>query len=265
MGRPKKAAEPLLENEHVKELLSIMEANNVPTMKDLLTVLNQVGAMEQQLENAVKELAAMRRDLAEAQAQNHPIKNALQNAVIIMQGQVLDLRDKLAELKQNIIDGCKNAVAAFKEKGLSALRNIADFFKIKPGLEALHENLNKSIKLDERAIAKIGAVSAEYHEAGRHLKNMGRALVGKEAIAAAKAPGRLAAAIAAPYRAERACLVVARRHVTAAIGAVARLEQTAERKPPIMETIQKLNDQIAQAKKDGPAVERPRPVVHDGR
>jgi len=265
MGRPKKAAAPLLENEHVKELLSIMEANNVPTVKDLLDIIGQVGAMEKQLDAAVNELQSMRRDLAEAQAQNHPIKTALQKAVITMQGQVLDLRDKLAELKQNVIDGCKNAVAAFKEKGIFALRSIADFFKLRPGLEALRDNLNKSIKLDERAIAKIEAVSAEYHEAGRHLKNMGRALIGKEAVTEAKAPGRLAAAIAAPYRAERTCLVAARRHVTAVIGAVARLEQTAERKPPIMETIQKLNAQIAQAKKDAPAQERPRPVVHDGR
>jgi len=264
MGRPKKAAAPLLENEHVKELLSIMEANNVPTVKDLLDIIGQVGAMERQLDNAVNELAAMRRDLAEAQAQNHPVKTALQKAVIVMQAQVLDLRDKLAELKQNVIDGCKNAVAAFKEKGISALRNIADFFHLQPGLEALHENLNKSIKLDERAISKIEAVSAEYHEAGRHLKNMGRAFIGKEAVTEAKAPGRLAGAIAAPYRAERACLVAARRHVTAAIGAVARLENR-EHKPPVMETINKLNEQIAQAKKAAPVLVRPRPVARDGR
>jgi len=263
MGKSK--SPPLMENKHVKELLSIMESNNLSTMKDLLYIIGQVGAMERQLDNAVKELAAMRRELAEAQAQNHPIKTVLQKAVIIMQGQVLDLRDNLAELKQNIIDGCKNAVSAFKEKGISALRNIADFFKLRPGLEALRDNLSKSIKLDEAAMAKIEAVSAEYHEAGRHVKNMGRALVGKESVTEAKAPGKLAAAIAAPYRAERSCLMAAQRHVNAAIGSLSRLDQTTERKPPIMETIQKFNEQIAQAKKDAPAVERPRPVTHDGR
>ena len=266
MGRPKKAAQsPLvMENEHVKELLSIMEANNVPSMKDLLAVLHHVGAMERQLDAAVNELQAMRRELAEAQAQNHPIKTALQNTIKALEKNIAVMRERLDELKANIIDGCKNAVAAFKEKGIAALDNIARFFKVKPVLESLRDNLDKSIKLDERAIAKIGAVSAEYHKAGRHLKNMGRAFIGKEAIAEAKAPGRLAAAIAAPYRAECACLTAARRHIKAAIGAVERLENR-ERKPPIMETINKLNEQIAQAKKDAPAVERPRPVVHDGR
>jgi len=256
---------PLMENEHVKELLSIMEANNLSTMKDLLDVIGQVGALERQLDNAVNELGAMRRDLETMRKENHPLKTAMQNAVIIMQDQVIALRECLTALKQNVIDGCKNAVAAFKEKGISALRNIADFFKLRPGLEALRDNLNKSIKLDEAAMAKIEAVSAEYHKAGRHIGNMGRALVGKEAVAEAKAPGKLAAAITAPYRAERSCLMAARRHVNAAINGLTRLEQTAERKPPIMETINKLNEQIAQAKKDAPAVERPRPVTHEGR
>jgi len=253
---------PIMENEHVKELLGIMEANNLSTMKDMLDILNQVGAMEKQLDAAVTELAAMRRELKTAQEQNHPVKTAMQKAVISMQGQVLDLRDKLAELKQNVIDGCKNAVAAFKEKGISALDNITRFFKIKPILENIRDSLNKNIRFDDKAIAKIEAVSAEYHEAGRHLKNMGRAFIGKEAVTEAKAPGKLAAAIAAPYRAERSCFVSMKRSAETAIRKIERLEEKAH-KPSIKQTMQTLNEQIAQAKKDAPAAERPRPVAQD--
>ena len=105
-----------------------MKENNAPSTKDFLAVLNQVATMEKQLDAAVKELAAMRQGLKTAQEQNHPVKHALQKTVIVMQGQVLDLRDKLAELKQHVIDGCKNAVAAFRENGISALDNVARFF-----------------------------------------------------------------------------------------------------------------------------------------
>ncbi len=262
MGKTK--TPPLMENEHVKELLAIMEANHMPAVKDLYAVLDQVGAMERQLDAAVNELKTMRWELAAMREESHPLKTALQNAVKALEKNIAAMRERLDEVKQNMIEGCKNAVAAFKEKGLSVLRDVAAFFKIRPGLEAVRDNLTKSIRLDEAAMAKIEAVSAEYHEAGKHLKNMGRALIGKEAVAEVKAPGRLAGAIAAPFRAERACLIAARRHVKAAIGAVARLENT-ERKPPIMETIKSLNEQIAQAKKDAPDVERPRPVTHDGR
>ena len=136
--------------------------------------------MKRQLDVAIGELAAMCHELSEAQ--NHPIKNAMQKTLVVMQSQVLDMHDKLSELEQGIVDGCKNAVAAFKEQGISALDNIARFFKVRPMLEAIRSGLDGSIQYDNRAIAKIEAISAEYHEAGRHLKNMGRAMLGKEAV-----------------------------------------------------------------------------------
>lgn len=157
MAKTKTTAEPILENEHVKELLAILMENNSPSTKDFLAVLNQVGAMEKQLDAAVKELAAMRQELRTTQEQKHPVKTALQKAVIVMQGQVLDLRDKLAELKQSVIDGCKNAVTAFKETGISALDNVARFFKVRPTLEAMRDMLTKDIQYDDKAIAKIEA------------------------------------------------------------------------------------------------------------
>jgi dsDNA-specific endonuclease/ATPase MutS2 len=83
MAKTKTTAEPILENEHVKELLAILRENNSPSTKDFLAVLHHVGAMEKQLDAAVKELAAMRQELRTAQEQNHPVKTALQKAVIV--------------------------------------------------------------------------------------------------------------------------------------------------------------------------------------
>lgn len=146
----------------------------------------------------------------------------------------------------------------FKEKGITALDNIARFFKVKPLLENMRDTLDQSIRQDDKAIAKIEAISTEYHEAGRHLKNIGRALLGKEAAQEAKPPGKLAAAIAAPYRAERSCLSAMKKSVEAAIGNFARLEDRA--KPSIQKTIQTHNEKIAAAQKSAPAPERPRPA-----
>ena len=261
MAKTKTTAKPILENEHVKELLAILRDNNSPSTKDFIAVLNQVGAMEKQLDAAVKELSAMRQELKTAQEQNHPVKTALQKAVIVTQGQVLDLRERLVQLKQNIIDGCKNAVADFKEKGISALDNVARFFKIRPILESMRDTLTKDIQVDDRAIAKIEAISTEYHQAGRHLKNMGRAMLGREALQEAKQPGKLAAGISAPFRAERSCFAAMKRSVDKAIGAMSRLEErAAEKKSSIRETLATHNEKIAQAKKDAPTAERPRPV-----
>ena len=260
MAKSKTTAEPIMDNEQVKELLAILRENNSPSTKDFLSVLQQVGTMEKQLAAAVKELAAMRQELKTAQEQNHPVKTALQKAVIVMQGQVLDLRERLAELKQNIIGGCRNAVAAFKEKGISALDNVARFFKVRPILEAIRNELDSNIRFDDKAIARIEAISTEYHEAGRHLKNMGRAMLGREAIQEVKPPGKLAAVISAPFRAERSHFANMKKSVEKAIGAMSRLEErAAEKKPSIREALETHNEKIAQAQKDAPHPERPRP------
>lgn len=261
MAKTKTTNAPILENEHVKELLAILRDNNSPSTKDFLALLNQVGAMEKQLDAAVKELAAMRQELRTVQEQNHPVKTALQKAVIVMQGQVLDLRERLAELKQNVIDGCKNAVAAFKETGISALDNVARFFKVRPILETIRDTLTKNIAYDDKAIAKIEAISTEYHQAGRHLKNMGRAILGMEAAQEAKQPGKLAVVISAPFRAERSHFSSMKSHVEKSLNTLARLEERAtEKKPSIREALATHNEKIAQAKKDAPTTERSRPA-----
>jgi len=124
-----------MDNEYVKALLAVMQNNNTPSVKDFVDILKQVTAMENQLNNAVGELSAMRKQLDEARAMNHPALAAMEKAVINTQNFVTDLRDKLAEIKDNIINGCKNALDAVKEKGIATLNNIVGFFKIKPALE----------------------------------------------------------------------------------------------------------------------------------
>lgn len=79
----KARAVPLAKNKDVRELLALMEANNLPTAKDLRDVVAQVTALEQDLQKAVGELAAARQELAEAQ--NHPFKASMQNTVDSMQ------------------------------------------------------------------------------------------------------------------------------------------------------------------------------------
>lgn len=265
MEKNEAIAIPLLENEHVKELLAILEANNAPDRKCFLAVLNQVGAMDRQLDVAVKELAAMRRELNEARELAHPVKTALQNAVKTLEKNVAVLQGRLDTVKQNVIKGCKNAVDAFKEKGISALYNVARFFKIRPLLEAMRNDLTGNIRFDEAEISKIEAVSAEYHEAGRHVKNMARTLAGMESVRDAKSAGKLAKALEAPFKAERSCFTSMKRNVEAALSGLTSLEKAAERKPSIRKTMSVLNEQIAQGKKEAPTMERPRPVAHDGR
>jgi len=250
---------PIMENENVVELLSILRDNN-RSDKALLAVLGQVTAMEKQLAAAVRELAAMRRDLAEAEKRNHPIKNALQKAVIAMQAQVIEMRNKLAQLKQSVIDGCKNAVQAFKDKGITALDNITRFFKIRPMLESIQNTADRAAQSADKTIANIEAISAQYHEAGKHLKNAGRALSGKEIIQEAKPNGKVSKTFSAPFRAVRACFAGIRNHAVVAVSKLKQLEeQAATRKPSIKKDIEKYTEKIEREGRDAPNRARSKP------
>jgi len=256
-GKP--VSKPIAENEHVQELYNILKENNSPGLGDFLSIVKQIGAMEKHLESAVGELSAMRTQLAELEASNHPFRNAYQKTVIAMQAQVLEIRDKLSELKEQFIEGCKKTVQSFKDKGIAALDNVARFLGIKPALENLRDSCDKGIQQDNRNIARIETISTEYHEAGRHLKNIGRAIIGKEPIQEAKPMGAVAKALIAPCKADRKCLTAIRGCAEKAIGTLARLEERAE-KPSIQADLKKFGEKVAQAAKEAPAPEKPAPT-----
>ncbi len=263
MPKTSRTAEPLAGNRDVADLLSVLREQSSPSLADFQKLLDCVGTMEQQLEAAVQELATMRRDLAEMERRRHPAANVMRKAIIVVQAQVLELREKLSALKQTIIGGSKNALATFQKKGIAALDNITRFFRVRPMLEAVQAQADHAAHAAGRAVERIETASKKYHEAGRHLKNAGRALTGKDAIQKAKPPGKASQAVSAPFRATRACFDAMVKGAASAADRLGRLEQKAEQqKPSIQNTIQQYNRQIEQEKARAvPIKVRPRPHV----
>ena len=246
----KKAAAPsLLKEPAIRELLAVMEQNNAPGKQDFLAVLQQIAGMEKQLGAAVEELAAMRKELAEAR--ESPVKRTLQKAVILLQDRVLALRDQIGQLKTAVIDGCKKTLAAFQEQGVSALAHTAEFLHIRPALEAVGRELDKSIAYDDKALSMIQSAATEYHEAGFHLKNALRAVTGREAVAEPKGPGALARTMAAPFKRSRSLFVGMKNRADGALKRLEHLEQAA--RPPIRKTMEEMGAKVAAAQRDKPA------------
>lgn len=163
----------LVENEYVKELLAVLKENPSPSGKDFAEMVAHVGELESRLAEAVEELKTMRQELQ--QVQNRSLKAVLQKSCKSLEDNISNMRQKLAELKDHIIEGCQKALSAFKERGTSALDGLSRFFHVKPMLEGIRKAIDNSIRIDDNAVSKIQTLSAEYHQAGRHLKNMGRA------------------------------------------------------------------------------------------
>ena len=253
------ATAPLAENEYVKELLGILKDNNKDA-SGLTALINHVGEMENFVMLAESRIADMKSQLdAMKEVQDHPIKNTLQKTIKALEAKVAEIKEQIVQLRMDIAGGCINAINAFKEKGAAALDKLASFFNIKSCLHTINKNIDDSIRLDDKAITKIEVFSKEYHTAGRHLKNMGRVLIGKPPINTVKESGKLAKAVGAPYRAEKTVLLGMQKTMNKMIASLERLEQktmakreekmsaSAEDKPSLAEKI-KTNKKLIKQK-----------------
>lgn len=182
-------SQPIAENEQVKELLALLKDNNTPGYEEFAKLIEHVTGMEQRLLEATEELKAVRQEMQGLQ--NHSLKDTLQKSCKAMEMNISVMRHRLSELKGQIINGCRNILADFRERGTVALNGITQFLHVRPVLESIQSAAEKSMQANNRAVARIDAFSTEYHEMERHLKNMGRAIQGKPAETDAKEMERL--------------------------------------------------------------------------
>ncbi|MCL2516937.1 MAG: hypothetical protein FWF15_00105 [Oscillospiraceae bacterium] len=262
------ASVPLAENAHVKELLGILSGNGKDT-SGLNALISHVSDMENFVKMAESKISDMKSQLdAMKEVQNHPIKTALQNTIKVLEAKVAEIKIQLSELKHNIVEGCKNAVLAFKETGASVLDKLASFFHIKDNLQSMSKEINAGVRQCDKAVAKIETFSKEYHKTGRNLKNMGRILIGKEPINAVKEFGKLAKVFSAPYKAHKVILVKIKKSLNKMAAKLETFEQTtavkreeratakAEKKPSLAEKLKANKELIKQKDLETPKSER---------
>jgi hypothetical protein len=202
-----------------------------------------------------RELAGMREE------QSHPMRTMLQKADRSLSGMVKGLRAKLKAVKDGIVGGCRRVVSAFRDTGVSALNNLAGYFDVKPALESMRDNLNESIAAAEKSVAKIEAAAEQYHSAGRAVRNIGRAISGKEPIPEIKPNGKLARLLQSPFRMELRNMNGSLRSVNKALAGLDKLEKADARRkeaarPSTLETMKVLRVKVEQRKKNAPAQEK---------
>ena len=246
--------QPIAENEQVKALLTVLEENNAPGYRELAELVSHVSGMERQLSEALGELQDMRRKMQEPE--DRSLKAILQKSCKGLEGNVDAMRSRLSELKAQIVERCRNMLEDFKERGAVALNGAARFFHLKPALEAVRDAAENSIQACAGAVSRLDAFSKEYHEAGLHLKNMGRTLMGKPAGTEAKGSGKVAEAFTGAFVLESAFAAAVSRGAERSVSALARLERAAERRPSVLKAMRE------QAAKAAPVKSQPE-VSHD--
>lgn len=178
-------SQPIAENEQVKELLALLKDNNTPGYEEFSKLIEHVTGMEQRLLEATEELKAVRQEMQGLQ--NHSLKDALQKSYTAMEANISVMRHRLSELKGQIINGCRNILADFRERGTVALNGITQFLHVRPVLESIQSAAEKSMQASNRelmlsvrnttkwgGISKIWAVPFKENLRRQTQKKMGR-------------------------------------------------------------------------------------------
>jgi len=258
---------PLTNNTEVSKLLQILTNENLNAeSKNFFALVQYMDTMEKQFNHVLNELQEVKQQLKDMPEQQKTLKAACQKAVQNLENKIHKMKGQLADIKAGIIEGSKKTVDQLKHSGLSGLNKIMDFMKIKDGLNTIHDNLNQSIASTEKTITKINAISREYHEAEKHIKNVGKALVGKEQIQEKKENGRLSAFLKKPFENDLKNLTKIKGTVENAIASIENLNQsvrdnqkaaTAEKKPSILKSLQTFREKPPEKKAMAPAAEKP--------
>lgn len=251
------AAALLIDNGDVKKLLSLLSKVEGDRAKEFSQLIAYVDAMGRQFDRVSAELVQVRGQLNELQ--QSPVKKALSAAVTGLENGVHAARERLAAVKVQIAEGAARAVEEVKHAGLSGLNKAVSFLGVKKALNLLRGDLNSTITDAKATIAKVEAIGEELRSVGGHLKQAGRATIGKERqeVDASK-EGRFQAGLLAPLRTVRDVMEHMEKSAGKAVGQLEKLEQAAEKKPSVRENLQALKN-TEKSEKKAPAPKRAEP------
>ena len=216
----------LLENEAVRQFLQLLMENRPDKGQDYSIMLWQMDNMENQLNRALEELHEVKGQLAELQ--ENPAKRFVSRMADAVEGRLHAAQEYLAEMKGRIVEGAREAVEDFKHTGVKALDRAVSALGIKKALESMQRGIGESIADVKKSIEKVENLGHELRSVGGHIKNAGRAIMGKERQTIdGGSEGRFQAAVLSPLRLEKTILTKLNNMALAAIGNMERLEQAA--------------------------------------
>ena len=138
------------ENEQVKALIVLLMGNDPAGGRELEELAGQVASMERRLDAALEELGEMRQKIQEVQ--DRSLKALLQKNCKALEGNVDAMRQRILELKGQVVEGCKNILKDFADRGAVALNGVSRFLRLGPALEAVQAAAERTVQSSDRAV-----------------------------------------------------------------------------------------------------------------
>lgn len=181
-SRPEAFTGPLAENPLVMELLGLLAQNKAAEQyADFSQLVSCVSAMEEQLNRTVTELSAVKKELHTLQESlSKEDKTNLSGMAASLETAVRRAHEQLTAIKKNIIRAAQTAVTGLKDKGVIGIYDTLEALGVRKAMTTLQTHLNHTARALETGITRVEAVKQELQSVGGHVRNIGRALSGKE-------------------------------------------------------------------------------------
>lgn len=170
-----------------------MKLSEIPEIKELMQVLSDNGLFKEKnnvkhlvsyIEDMENKIIDMTVELREMHNEVGKIRDSTLRArctqlVTAASEKIQQTKQMVVSCKDNLVRSAANALKAFKEKGKDALVSAVNAMKIPSALEMLKNGFHKAADSIGKSAANLVTVREELHDVGTHLKNAGRALIGK--------------------------------------------------------------------------------------
>lgn len=238
---------PLTDNREVAALLRYMiQHQQKQAHADFSDLLHTVSALEEQLRVTTAELKNVKRELHTMQGSLLPAQRSSgERLVKAAETALRQAGEQLRGIREKIVQAAKNTLENVRQAGISGLNGLSNLLGVRKGLRGLKAQMDWSATTLETGVSRMEAAGKELHGAGEHLRNLGRALTGKEPLA--KQAEKQAAALA-PLRGLAGAFRKMEARAGHALGALDKLERAAEvKKPSVRETLKTLESKQAAA------------------
>jgi len=223
----------------MKQLMELLEQQNMREQsQDFTEIFQFVAGMQIQLSVMVEELQTVRKQLDDLQ-DNQPksVKDSLTEKITQLEGKANSLMEKLAEVKDQILQTAVQAVNAFKERGKQEMNQVLHqgIVGVQKLLGGCREKMTEVLVDAEKTANQIDSIGDELKQIGNSAANVGRLISGKgtKEVSEEKPGVALTRLLNAPVKKRIAIL---KKGIGKLDHMVQKLEQTSARLEPKKET-----------------------------
>lgn len=254
--------EQTIANDNILELANILTDQNMQQESEQIkTLLSEIYKMHDEFVAVHKELSIVKEQLM--QMQNQPamehqsgiLSKSTKQFEKNMEQQhkrILGIADRLNKKAGSVIQG-------FKAVGVKALNGVCSFIGIKESFIELRDISRSNAIAAQATIDKINTVGTEWKRAVTHLKNAGRALIGKEGLPITEEQYKLFEMLKQPYQRKLEISNNRTEKLNKQIEKLDKLEQTAS-KASVRNKLAENKAAISEHEKLAPQPEKEKPL-----